>query len=431
MGPTSAESDPEPRTRSAHRTGAMKKPTTNWGKTPWTIDFRAKAKSLPAQVGVAIVGGGFTGLAAAAILKRLAPETSVLVLEAGRVGNGASGRTGGMVLAETAAGGLPRLGNVLKGYRRILQQLGVNADLVLPGVWELARGPRSMEGKPVHAMKRSPIEWNDSGTLEAVAKVPGGAVNPGKVLAGLARAAEKAGVQIAENTPVEKLEFEEKIGLHVALAKRGGAKRVIWAERVLLATNAGSLRLGDRLYNDRHPAEPKLTFAIATSPMSKRQMAAIGLGSKRPFYTVDLPYLWGRQLPDGRLIFGSGLVPGFDQSIRKEPQKAGAAKVSAKKIWEGLERIDVRTREARQRLESLEKRIRRLHPALQKIRVTHRWGGPILITKKFLPVFRKHPKSHRVIVAGGYSGHGVALSVYLGQWAAEHLLGRRELPVWR
>jgi len=288
-----------------------------------------------------------------------------------------------------------------------------------------------MEGKPVHAMKRSPIEWNDSGKLRAVAKVPGGAVNPGKVVAGLARAAERAGVQIAENAPVEKLAFEGKIGLHLAPANRKGAKHVIWAERVLLATNAGSLQLSDRLFDGGKPAEPKLTFAIATAPVSKHQMAAMGLGSGRPFYTVDLPYLWGRQLPDGRLVFGSGLLPGFAESIRKAPHHADGAKVSAEKIWKGLEKIDVRKGEARQRLESLERRIRRLHPVLEKIRVTHRWGGPILITKKFLPVFRKHPRSARVIVAGGYSGHGVALSVYLGKWAAEHLLGRRELPAWR
>src|SRR5215471_19534419 len=156
----------------------MSKPTTNWGKTPWTIDFRAKAKSLPTQVGVAIVGGGFTGLTAGAILKRLAPEKSVLLLEAGRVGNGASGRTGGMVLAETAAGKLPGLGNVLAGYRRTLRELRVEADLTLPGVWELARGTRSMEGKRVQPLARSPIAWTDSGNLKAVGKVPGGTVDP-------------------------------------------------------------------------------------------------------------------------------------------------------------------------------------------------------------------------------------------------------------
>src|SRR5689334_11426340 len=118
----------------------MKKRTGSWGKAPWTVDFRAKARELPKSVDVAIVGGGFTGLSAAAIVKRLAPEKSVLLLEAGRVGNGASGRTGGMALAETAAGNLPGLGDVLRGYRETLRKLAVEADLTLPGVWELARG---------------------------------------------------------------------------------------------------------------------------------------------------------------------------------------------------------------------------------------------------------------------------------------------------
>jgi len=385
---------------------------------------------LPTRVDVAIVGGGFTGLTAAAMVKRLAPEKSVLLLEAERVGNGASGRTGGMVLAETAAGDLPGLGDVLKGYRRILRELGVKADLALPGVWEVARGPRSMDGKPVRAMKRSPIEWNDVGTLSAVAKVPGGSVDPGKVVEGLARAAAKGGSQIAEDALVERLEFKEKIELHVMRGRGRGRKSVIRAERVLLATNAGALHLGERLFNGREPAEPKLTFALCTERLSKKSLRAIGLGSGRPFYTVDLPYLWGRQLPDGRLIFGSGLVPGWGESLRKESRNKKAAEFSEEKLWKGLEKVDVRKGEAAERLESLQKRVRGLHPELRKIRVTQRWGGPILITQGFLPVFREHPKSRRVVVLGGYSGHGVALSVYLGKWAAEHLVGRQKLPKW-
>jgi len=45
-------------------------------------------------------------------------------------------------------------------------------------------------------------------------------------------------------------------------------------------------------------------------------------------------------------------------------------------------------------------------------------------------VFERHRKSKNAIVLGGFSGHGVALSVYLGAWAAEALLGKRELPDW-
>src|ERR1700676_8130 len=109
----------------------------NWGNRPWKVEFQTEPRELPAQVGYAVVGGGFSGLAAAAWLKKLAPEKSVALLEAQEFGSGASGHTGGMALAETAAGDLPGLGDVLAGYKRILRELEVNGDLALPGVYEL------------------------------------------------------------------------------------------------------------------------------------------------------------------------------------------------------------------------------------------------------------------------------------------------------
>src|SRR5262245_218031 len=411
----------------------MKKRKGDWGKTPWTVDFRSKARNLPeGVVDVAIVGGGFTGLSAAALVKGLAPDKSVLLLEAGRVGNGASGRTGGMALAETAAGNLRGLGDVLQGYREILRELKIAADLRLPGVWELARGTRTMEGKRVRAIGRSPINWNDSGKLRAVRKVPGGTVDPAKVVAGLARAAERAGAHIAERAEVADVEFGEPLKLHI-IQRRGRVRKrkTVLAKRLLLATNAGSVDLAGGLFAGKEPAEPKLTFALATERLSRKQLKAIGLGSGRPFYTVDLPYLWGKTTPDRRLIVGSGLVPGWGESLWIESRHKKAAEFDKGKMWKGLEDLDVRTGAAAERLESLQRRVRALHPALEKIRVTHRWGGPILLTRGFLPVFHKHPESDRVMVAGGYSGHGVALSVYLGKWAAEHLVRGRKLPKWK
>jgi len=90
----------------------------NWGNRPWTVNFRAKQQSLPGAVDFAFVGGGFSGLAAAAWLKRLAPDKSVALLEAETFGAGASGHTGGLALAETAAGSLPGLGDILSGYQK-------------------------------------------------------------------------------------------------------------------------------------------------------------------------------------------------------------------------------------------------------------------------------------------------------------------------
>src|SRR6202051_4010191 len=71
-----------------------------WGQPPWRIDFSPAQQPFPDKVDFAIIGGGFTGLAAAAWLRLHAPDKSVLVLESGRIGGGASGRPGGMVLAE-------------------------------------------------------------------------------------------------------------------------------------------------------------------------------------------------------------------------------------------------------------------------------------------------------------------------------------------
>src|ERR1700691_4255143 len=96
-----------------------------WGRSTWKVNFTPARHKLPAHVDFAIIGGGFTGLAAAAWLRVLAPEKSVAVFEAGRIGEGSSGRTGGLALAETAAGDLPGLGDVLAGFSAILSKLSI------------------------------------------------------------------------------------------------------------------------------------------------------------------------------------------------------------------------------------------------------------------------------------------------------------------
>src|ERR1700723_1773168 len=139
-----------------------------WGTPPWKIDFTPSRRKLPAHVDFAVIGGGFTGLAAAAWLRLLAPEKSVAVFESARIGAGASGRTGGMVLAETAAGNQPGLGDVLAGFQSILEKLKVRCDLKLNGAWEIARHHNSAKAKP----RLSAIAWDDSGTLKVINEVP-------------------------------------------------------------------------------------------------------------------------------------------------------------------------------------------------------------------------------------------------------------------
>jgi glycine/D-amino acid oxidase-like deaminating enzyme len=365
-----------------------------WGQTPWSIDFHSQAISLPEQVDFAVVGGGFSGLSAAAELRRLDPTQTVAVFEAGGVGAGASGHTGGLALAETAAGDLPGLGDVLAGFRNVLKNLNVTADLSLPGVWELDRAT---------ANENSPIRWNDSGQLRVTQEVPGGTVNPGKLVSGLAKAVSERGALVLEGAGVDQIDFGETLVLHV----RGTQIHArVNARQVLIATNAESLELSGLAGR----AEPKFTLAVATEPLEAAKLNELGLAAGKPFYTVDLPYLWGRLVNESQIIFGSGLV-----SVEN---------------WRGLAAINVHSGPAFNLLADLKNRVTRLHPALAGIRFSHEWGGPILIGEEWRPVFHHHPRSDRVLVLGAYSGHGVALSTYLGSWAAEVLLGRRKLPNW-
>ena len=81
--------------------------------------------------------------------------------------------------------------------------------------------------------------------------------------------------------------------------------------------------------------------------------------------------------------------------------------------------------------ESLERRVRDLHPALAQ-RSNSRAAGAArscsAITGRRSSTGTRQSK--RAMVLGAYAGHGVALSSYLGAWAAEILLGSRELPGW-
>jgi glycine/D-amino acid oxidase-like deaminating enzyme len=319
----------------------------HWGAPPWHIDFAVRNKPVPPSVDFAIIGGGFTGLAAAAWLRRLAPEKSVAVFEADRIGAGASGRTGGMALAESAAGDLPSLGNVLAGLERILAELDIDCDLSLPGAFEIGRSK---------GLKNSPIQWTDSGTLRVVKKVPGGTLDPGKLVAGLARVADERGATIVESHPVTHIEWQRSPVVRAAahavapVVVHAGASQCS-AGKILFATNALALELTALAGR----AEPKLTLAVLTEPMEEKRLEAIGLAGGNPFYTVDLPYLWGRCLRDGSVILGAGLVDA-DDSL-------------------DLTRIDITTGGAKNLFESIERRIHKLHPELREIKITHRWGA--------------------------------------------------------
>lgn len=362
-----------------------------WGEPVWSFPVVVTPR-LPTdgmQVDVAIVGAGFTGLATAHYILQNNPGLEVGVFEAQQVGAGASGRTGGIVLEGTAIGLLPGVEGCIATLQELLRTQGMACDLRVDGCWEIGRHG----GQPT-----SPLQWADHGTLQVVNVIPGGALDPRKFLAGMAAWCQQAGGQIFEHAPVTGLDMERPSDVQLTVAGKS-----IKAARVVFTTNAFCLSL----LGLHGWAEGVHTVAVATQPLADSLFDAIGWATRTPFYTLDRPYLWGRATADNRMVIGGGLI-GHGQ----------------------VEQDWVETPDATRLFDSLQHRIRGLHPALRQVCITHRWMGPLCITADSKPIIASIDAERRVLLATGYRGHGVALSVRVGKLLAEVLTGQGDLPAW-
>ncbi len=313
-----------------------------------------------------------------------------MVYEAGLIADGASGRTGGLVLEGTATGPLDEVSTCVAGLERIVAEERIDCDLFLPGCWEIEHHSAAPDKM---------LPWTDAGSPVCIVKnVAGGVVQPAALTMGLARAALRVGASIREHAAVTKISFAPELAIEV-----GGER--ITPGHVVIATNAWI----NATLPDTPPLSSCLTFACATEPLDASTLEAIGLAKGIPFYTTDMPYLWGRTIPDGRVIFGAGLMFGTPAD---------------------LENADVLEGESRAVLERMRRRVRALHPKLAEVQFSAAWGGPIAFGKDAIPLLGVHPRHPRVMVSGGYAGHGVALSVRAGELLARTIAEDRPLPKW-
>jgi gamma-glutamylputrescine oxidase len=361
------------------------KPEPPWGAPPWRAAPQVASVPPPEACDVAVVGAGLSGLATA---RRLARQgRTVAVLEADRVGAGASGRTGGIVLEETVAGPLEGLGECIPALLRAVQEADIDCGLRLGGCRELTHepGPAAL--------------WRDGeGWLGVAGLVPGGTLDPSALLAGLVRDALAAGASLHTSARVERIEPASPPVLHVG-------ERRVRAQHVVLGLNAWLPRLLPEAVRLR----TALTLALCTEPLADATLTAIGLADRLPFYTLDLPYLWGRPLDDGRVVFGGGLA--FDSG-------------------DALERVDVGTGPPAAQLAHLETRVRELHPALAQVRIANRWGGPVALAPAGIPLLGRLRDVPEAIVTGGFSGHGVALAFRVAEILCAAIVDDRPLPPW-
>ena len=370
----------------------MRTPVTHpWGDPFWSCPIAVTPHPLTdgLRLDVAIVGAGFTGLATAHYVQQLCPGQRVAVFDAHQVGHGASGRTGGLILEDTAVGPLPGVGDCIATLCALVQSQSIQCDLRVQGCWEIGRH---------NIQATSPIRWDDHGTLAVVYDIPGGAFDPRQYLAGLARLIEQAGGQIFEHAPVTDVRLDTAGSVCLTVADK-----TVTATRVVFGTNPWCLPL----LGLHQQAEGIHTVAVATEPLDDAIFEAIGWGTRTPFYTLDLPYLWGRVTADNCAVIGAGTT--------------------------GLGAVDaahISAPDAVALHDSLAYRIRHLHPALRDVRITHRWMGPLCRTHDSKPLLTSLDDTQRVLIATGYRGHGVALSARVGKLLAEVIAGYGALPAW-
>ncbi|HYV86566.1 MAG TPA: FAD-binding oxidoreductase [Patescibacteria group bacterium] len=369
------------------------------------------------EADVAIVGGGFTGLAAALSIRERRPDLSVVVLEASICGAGASGRNAGMALPGCGVdldGLETRLG--AEGARRAIAWMARGLDRLVhladgqgeagaierTGSLALARTPRQARDQQARlaVYRRLGVEADliaPDALRRAIAapgyfagfQVPGGAllVDPWRLVRALRRAVLQAGVTLHETTPVAAI----REGTPAALVCAGGTVR---ARSVVLAVNAWAPHLG----YFRNRVAPMHVACIATEPLAPPDREAIGWKGRQALWEEGHVYHFLRLTPDDRVLIGGG----------------GATYLA----WDGM------TFERRAAVfAGLERALVRILPGLSGVRVTHRWSGPVAFARDFLPSIGTLGRHRNVHYALGYTGHGVALSHLAGEVIAALVAG--------
>lgn len=362
------------------------------------------------KVDVAVVGGGMTGCSAALHLAERGYK--VTLLEANRIGWGASGRSGGQILngfgtemavLEKALGtqGARQAWEMSREAVRLTTSLIEKHQIPCDFKWgaiDAAVKPRHMRAfrEYVSVMREKydydAHEWLDRQALRervqsdayigGVRDPNGGHLHPLNYTLGVARAAQNAGADLHEGSPVVKLEHGNKVHLTTH-------KGSIEADFAVLAGNA-------YLGGDLEPAlrgkiMPIGNYIVATEPLTDEQVANTLPGDDAVAdanFVLDYYHLSG----DHRMLYGGQVSYG-----NKPPRNL--------------------------RNKMVEK-LARLFPALTGVGIDYQWGGSVGITMNRAPHMGRIGSN--IYFSHGYSGHGMALTGLAGKLMAEAIAGQTE-----
>ncbi|MER9651596.1 FAD-binding oxidoreductase [Mesorhizobium sp. M0199] len=379
----------------------------------WYEDTAGPRPEYPALDGdrtcdVVIVGGGFTGLSAAAHLAKSGAD--VVLIETHRFGDGASGRNGGQLgtgqraWAEeleaeygfSCAKALFDLAEEAKAH--LLDFAAVHQIEIdyMPGQMSVAHKKRYVDDYKAHAEIMASrfgyphISFMDAAeTAERLGSTHyfggtrdtgTGHIHPLKLVIGTAKVAAQAGAKLFEQTP------------STGITSGGGKVRVTTPKGTIIA---GKCLIGVNAYGG------------TLEPVSASHIMPIGsfIGATVPLGADS------KVLPGGEAVDDSRFVVRY---FRKS--KDGRLLFGGREIYAVNDPKDIHIHIRRQ--------IAEIYPALKDIEITHGWGGYVGITVPRKPFVREVMPN--VISVGGYSGHGVMLANFFGKLYAETVAGNRD-----
>ena len=372
-------------------------------------------RPLPEVVDVAVIGAGFTGLSAARTLAKRGAK--VAVLESETIGWGASSRNGGMVLTGMKLG----VNQLISMYGReltqrmyaaslasmdcveqIVREEGIDCNFARCGHLEVACKQKHFDD---YARQAEVIAREFNHTLRVVQKHElsaeigstiyyGGMVdevsagcNPARYVAGLARAAVKAGAEIFEHARVETIQRDSRQGeLGWKLTTSRGT---LWAHEVFVGTSGYTGRATPALQKRLIPIG---SFIIATEVLPEPLARELSPRNRMIFDSKRFLYYF-RLTPDRRMLFGgrAGFFPETPATVRQ----------SAEILRRGMIQV---------------------YPQLRDARVEYAWGGTLDVTFDMMPHAGQLDGLHYAI---GFAGHGVAMATYLGGLLGACLAGEQ------
>ncbi|WP_368621134.1 NAD(P)/FAD-dependent oxidoreductase [Paraburkholderia sp. BR13444] len=381
--------------------------------------FVGKSTGLPLDsCDVVVVGGGITGTAAALALAK--KGASVVVCEAGTVGQAASGRNGGMCnngFAQDYATmsqliGTERANDIYRAFdagvdtvERLVREESIDCDFARSGKLKLAAKPEHFD-KLVRSQALLAANIDPDTRIVTRAELRdeigsdryhGGLIfgksagmHVGRYVRGLARAAEARGAHILEQTPVLALRREPD-----GLYRIGTPRGEIRCKQVLLAS--GISQVGPFGWIRRRIV-PVGAFLIVTEPLSVEQLDRL-LPRRRMATDTKNFVNFFRTTPDDRLLFGGRAQ--FAVSNPRVDEKSG-------KI--------------------LREQLASVFPELAETRIDYCWGGMVDMTKNRLP---RAGQRDGVYYSMGYSGHGTQMSTLMGTRMADIMDGGTDLNPWK